>query len=524
MRITHLGHAGLYLETSAGSILCDPWFTPAYFASWFPFPRNDGLDVTTFCEPDFLYVSHLHRDHFDPDFLAEHVSKEATVLLPDFPVDDLAEALRALGFQRFVEVSDRSALPLGGGVKVWCFVEASPSDGPLGDSALVVQDGECLVLDQNDARPRRMERISALGRFDAHFVQFSGANWFPVVYDFPPEQMAVEIEQKRQRGMERARDFITRIGAAHVFPCAGPPCFLDDSLMGFNELDEHTPYPDQSVFLEELRRWGVDGGELVVPGTVVELDAETCRVTQPQGDEEAWRPFTAKRAYLEEYRRDKAALLDAERASWRREGVDVVASLQEFFEPVLASGDELCRRVGTKVLLASSKAAAVVDFEARRVVPFEGQYCPYRFRIDDDVFDCVVADRYGDWVNSLFLSMRFTAERDQPYLEDLYTFFKSLSPDRVGYVEKLLSATSAMTEEASTGEGEASAWCRLNGWLVQRQCPHRQADLREFGSVDGSVLTCAMHGWRFDLETGECLTARGRWPIQARRLEDPPGS
>ena len=33
-----------------------------------------------------LYLSHLHRDHFDPDWLAAHVDKRATVLLPPFEV------------------------------------------------------------------------------------------------------------------------------------------------------------------------------------------------------------------------------------------------------------------------------------------------------------------------------------------------------------------------------------------------------------------------------------------------------
>jgi len=48
MRVTFLGHAGLFVETRGGSVLCDPWFTPAYFGSWFPFPRNDGLDPAPF--------------------------------------------------------------------------------------------------------------------------------------------------------------------------------------------------------------------------------------------------------------------------------------------------------------------------------------------------------------------------------------------------------------------------------------------------------------------------------------------
>ena len=44
MRATSIGHAGILIETRSGSILCDPWFHPAFFASWFVFPRNDRLD------------------------------------------------------------------------------------------------------------------------------------------------------------------------------------------------------------------------------------------------------------------------------------------------------------------------------------------------------------------------------------------------------------------------------------------------------------------------------------------------
>src|SRR5690242_4174203 len=93
VRITFLGHVGLFIETRHGRVLCDPWFTPAYFGAWFPFPRNDRLEPDEFRSPDFLYVSHLHRDHFDPEFLAT-VDKRAQVLLPDFAVPYLEHALR----------------------------------------------------------------------------------------------------------------------------------------------------------------------------------------------------------------------------------------------------------------------------------------------------------------------------------------------------------------------------------------------------------------------------------------------
>src|SRR5947208_1150046 len=81
MDITFLGQAGFFIRSKAGSIFCDPWFNPAYFGSWFPFPANYQIDPETIGSPDYLYISHLHHDHFDPEFLRAHVSKEAQVVL-----------------------------------------------------------------------------------------------------------------------------------------------------------------------------------------------------------------------------------------------------------------------------------------------------------------------------------------------------------------------------------------------------------------------------------------------------------
>ena len=43
----------------------------------------------------------------------------------------------------------------------------------------------------------------------------------------------------------------------------------------------------------------------------------------------------------------------------------------------------------------------------------------------------------------------------------------------------------------------------LGGYIMERACPHRQADLTVFGEVEGTVLICTLHGWKFDLETGD---------------------
>ena len=104
-----------------------------------------------------------------------------------------------------------------------------------------------------------------------------------------------------------------------------------------------------------------------------------------------------------------------------------------------------------------------------------------------------------DWVNSLFLSCRFEAERDGPYNEFVYNFFRSLSAERMEYTERYYSESAAPLELWEAG-----------GYAIQRRCPHLKADLTRFGSVEDGILTCAMHGWRFELATGRCLTSDDR--------------
>jgi UDP-MurNAc hydroxylase len=110
-----------------------------------------------------------------------------------------------------------------------------------------------------------------------------------------------------------------------------------------------------------------------------------------------------------------------------------------------------------------------------------------------------VRTRTPDWVNELFLSCRFQASRKGPYNEYIYTFFKSLSEEHMTYVEGYYAESSDVTDLA-----------KAEGYAVQRHCPHLKADLTRFGTVDGGVLTCSMHGWQFDLASGRCLTSDDR--------------
>ena len=126
----------------------------------------------------------------------------------------------------------------------------------------------------------------------------------------------------------------------------------------------------------------------------------------------------------------------------------------------------------------------------------------------------MVAQRAVDWSNSLFLSCRFRAWRAGPFNEYLYNFFKSLSPERMRRAEAEARRSSTRIAAASPARRSASATTSASAL-----CPHRQADLTVFGEIEGGELVCTLHGWRFDLETGDCLTADDR-KLRIRRADD----
>ena len=402
----------------------------------------------------------------------------------------------------------------------------APNDGPLGDSALAVDDGSAILLNQNDARPLGFSTLRAFvgdAGYDAHLLQFSGAIWWPMVYDLPAKTMAKVGAEKRHNGMERALRYATDIDAAFVFPIAGPPRFLDEQLRQHNDTtdDPANVFPDATVFIDFLANRGRDNGRLLIPGSTAEVlaaapesarAATTCTVTHPLPDDEVTAIFTDKAAYLDAYAARQAERIAAERASWAAPDVDVLGELRAWFEPLLELSVHFAEGIGYPVELVvvgdpeapvgdhrRADESVVIDFAACAVRrPTDGERCRYRFRIPRPLVERLIADHEIDWVNTLFLSMRFEAHRAGPFNEYLYTFFKCLVPERLEYAEGWYAERS-----------DDGAETELDGWAVQARCPHLKAELAHFGVVEGSTLTCRMHGWRWDLETGRCLTSKG---------------
>ena len=517
MRATSLGHAGILIEAGSSKILCDPWFVPAFFGSWFVFPRNDQLDAELLAKiesPTHLYISHIHGDHLDEAFLASQVSRDAIVLLPDFPSHELERRLSSLGFTKFIKTENGKEIAIDNETKIAIHVETSITDGPGGDSALVVSDKTARLVNQNDCRTGDLDALRSHGPIDLHWLQYSGAIWYPMVYEQDATTKQNLARAKVESQFARALKYVERLNARAVVPSAGPPCFLDEELFHLNMItgNETSIFPDQTKFLERLRKLGREHDILAIPGTEIEISPEEISVSSPKNVDVS-EIFAHKEKYLRKYQADWSEWLQAEKNKWLTTSstnqTDLVGELQAWFEPLLAICPALRSGIGANCLIRTRDTKILINFQEAKVENFIDQTFGFRFDIPRELLETIVHQKAVDWSNSFFLSCRFTAWRSGEFNEYLYNFFKSLSVERMTRAEheaaERLNFSRDLSEEIEIGD-----------YVMQRKCPHRQADLSVFGEIDGNTLTCSLHGWRFDLTDGHCLNAEDR-PLKVRK-------
>lgn len=505
MKATSLGHAGILIEVGSRTIVCDPWFVPAFWASWFVFPRNDQLPPETMerlGHPNYLYISHQHGDHLDETWLAQHIDKATPVLLPDFATRELERQLSRLGFSHFIRTRNGEMTDLGEGLRVAIHVETAIADGPGGDSALVVEDGVSRLVNQNDCRTGDLAELLKHGPVDMHWLQYSGAIWYPMVYEQPNEELLSLARSKVESQFARSIRYVNALNARVVVPSAGPPCFLDDELFAYNMIDgnELSIFPDQTEFIKRLTGMGNNNAVLNIPGTSIETTRDDIDVKHCVSDSELHRPFTDKRTYLREYQADWAEWLTKTKSSWHVTNLNLVNELQAWWEPLLAMAPSLRKAIGGNCLISTDNEQILINFPEGNVVAYTDQPYAFRLTISRPLLEGVVRNKAVDWSNALFLSCRFTAWRDGSYNEYFYNFFKSLS------VERMRRAESEVAHKLSSVE-DLSNEIELGGYVMQRYCPHRKADLSEFGVIENGHVVCTLHGWKFDVRDGTCVNS-----------------
>ncbi len=303
----------------------------------------------------------------------------------------------------------------------------SPTDGPIGDSSLWVEyDG--VTAAQPERRPpvRPVGLRRARPRATRYLLQFSGAIWYPMVYELPEAgQARRSASTKRERQFDRTLRYIDELGARFVFPTAGPPCFLDEELW---QLQRHlrrrvaTSSPTSRCSSTGCTRRRQDEGRLLLPGSVADAGRAGAARSPIRSTTSA--DFFAHKAELPAgvrrrgSARDRGGQGDLGAPGDRRAGRAEGAVRRRCWRsrstwptgiggPVrfdLADGRRIGGDVDILIDFAGKRGPAVRRREGPLPVPDQRAYWSSSCCTSSEI----------DWVNSLFLSCRFSAAADRP--------------------------------------------------------------------------------------------------------------
>jgi UDP-MurNAc hydroxylase len=234
MRVTYYGQACILVEAAGKKVLTDPWLTEgAYFGTWFHTHILEEAGITPKTLPkdiDCLFLSHEHQDHVDPETL-RHFSPEIPILICKFVTPKFRQYLQDLGFKKIIEVPSGKQITLGEDLKATILGTAEYTN----DSALMIEAENRRVLNETDCKLSYTD-LKAIGEkgVDIGFYMFSGANWYPMMYDYPDE---VQLELVRRRRQALLSSFVQRIKVTRpkiAVPAAGPCTVLDPDRIWLN--------------------------------------------------------------------------------------------------------------------------------------------------------------------------------------------------------------------------------------------------------------------------------------------------
>jgi UDP-MurNAc hydroxylase len=518
MKTVFYGHACLKLEGPGGGVLMDPWFSRdgAFYRTWFQFPENRPLLDRALTGTRAICVSHNHADHLDPSVLEQACAADPTLRIhvprygTGFLLQRVAKTAAAIA-DRFVEHAAWEAFEAAG-ASIFFVPEEAPGSV---DSALVARfpDGRALV-NLNDSRlsSDQLKRIRELvGRVDVLALQCSGASEYPVCYDYPLEKKSELARKKRADKFALCREIIDVLRPERLLFFAGPPAFLDPKLAALDLPGEDSVFPDQLEALRHFQKERPDiaaRGYLAMPGETLDDAILFARadLSQPRLDAYARKP-----EYLREYAARRADLPPFDWGTAPDE-----AALKGYFARMAVLSRYMSDAIGGPVTFAARQADGTevpwtVDFASRQARPGRDEAALYVLTFPAACLHDLISGK-STW-DDVFLSLRMTfSERTDRFIMHLKTVLRYMDPalfSAVETYERAMHGETVDTFELATPRGR---------YRVQRLCPHAGTDLESHGRVgaDGTI-TCLAHRFCFDLESGECLNARG-YRIKSERL------
>jgi len=266
-KIWYHNSACITISTGDLSILCDPWLIPnAYYGTWGRQPPDINI-LDTIRSVDYIYISHIHPDHYCPESLRllfnKYGPKPIVVCNWGKRRNILLRKLKQDGFGYISEAI--TSLRIGDTlIEIHPNITGSRSDI---DSFLLVSDLNHLytIVNLNDCNPS----FHSLQVIDNHIaswpgslflcVGYTGAGPYPQTYYSPRndlDTLCLKANEKKQAFFSRYKLLIDRYPQSIRLPFAGKyelkgPLSILNDYRGVADALEVAAFDPSSIVLDD---------------------------------------------------------------------------------------------------------------------------------------------------------------------------------------------------------------------------------------------------------------------------------
>lgn len=260
--IKHYRNSFLDIENNDLRILMDPWLNTANEGSWAASREGNKFIFKSLKnkEIDFIYISHLHTDHFDKTLLIDLKKKQKKIfkfIIKKFKDNRLKNFLINCGFKKnqIIDLREFEVLNLNKKTKFIILPQESSSNTPSCyvkydlDTSCVYIDNDVRIYNQVDNPyslsdilkiQKKLKKIIDL-KFDLAFIPYCAASEFPQSFI-----NLNRIKEKNNIINSRIKKFINignKINCKIVIPAGGS--YLLDNI--FSSLNKYLAVPDFKI-------------------------------------------------------------------------------------------------------------------------------------------------------------------------------------------------------------------------------------------------------------------------------------
>jgi len=289
MKITHLSNSFIIVEVNNIKICCDPWIGKANYGGWHSFPEYDKSQLIKYLENvDLVYISHLHDDHLDLNFLIESNLVEKKFLIKNFHYKVLVNKLKLIGATDIIELEPYEKFTVGK-VVMSILPQMSSNSDDLDedveydlDTSFIISDGTNVFFNQVDNPYSTNDYIKLCKWIDLNYGKITiAALMAGAASEYPHMFLNIDrIQEKENITRSSLRKLVEKLNVLkpeYYFP-AGGTYIIPGKLHPLNSL---IAQPSINEILDALKNSNIDCNFLHLEGGYsVKIDVESKNIIE----------------------------------------------------------------------------------------------------------------------------------------------------------------------------------------------------------------------------------------------------